>query len=368
MSGSALSDLSGLLALSPASALDLRPVILRVQTDLFVAAKNRDKSMIAAFEALAGGLLPVVDDDTAAIVARKLATIADTPRTLLALLVGRGGEARRAVVEGVGSFDDSLAAAASRDGADLSAMRAARDDLDEAQIAELLSREDAKIDAVLARNPSLAMAGMLLDALITRAGMDSNLAQALLARSDLPTAHRAALYLAADEAQRADIRAAVEPIAAIRAPALPLRDRGACDTLVDCARAGDRQRFAEKLASMLRLAGAVDWNFGNAERHDILALALLAAGIDEEDAIRVFLTLEPSIAFDVEEVFSLVRLFRQTPRATAAYLVEAILGANQRPMVGLHVRQIHEALVRPDVRTGAATRAVAENGLVQRRA
>src|SRR4051794_36800570 len=100
MSGSALSDLSGLVSLAQQRELDLRPVILRVQTDLFVSAPARDRTAIEAFEALACGLLPAVDDETAAIVAAKLAPVEDTPESVLHELARRGGEPLRAVLEG----------------------------------------------------------------------------------------------------------------------------------------------------------------------------------------------------------------------------------------------------------------------------
>ncbi|HVL73181.1 MAG TPA: hypothetical protein VM434_15035, partial [Beijerinckiaceae bacterium] len=99
MSVSAPPDLSGLAALAQERDLDLRPVILRVQTDLFLAAPSRDPDTLAAFEALACGLVPGIDEETAAIVARKLAPFPDTPEPVLAALARRGGAARQAVVE-----------------------------------------------------------------------------------------------------------------------------------------------------------------------------------------------------------------------------------------------------------------------------
>src|SRR3954467_7154826 len=100
MSGSALSDLSGLVSLAQQRELDLRPVILRVQTDLFVSAPARDRTPTGAFEALACGLLPAVDDETAAIVAAKLAPVADTPESVLHELARRGGEPLPAALGG----------------------------------------------------------------------------------------------------------------------------------------------------------------------------------------------------------------------------------------------------------------------------
>jgi uncharacterized protein (DUF2336 family) len=341
MSGSALSDLSGLLALSRANELDLRPVILRVQTDLFVTAANRDRTTIAAFEALVSGLLPVVDDDTAAVVAKKLAPLAGTPERILELLVERGGEARRAVIESACALGETLIEAASRDGADLAEMRAARADVTASEIAELVARGDAGADLALARNEAVTLAGASLDTLVERARGNADLAKALLARADLPAAHRTPLYIEADEAQRAAIRAAVEPLAKIRSPSLPIRDREESDALVDLSMAGDRVGFADKLATMLRLDRDIEWDFACEERHDLLPFALLAAGLGEGDAIRVLLTLEPEVALSVKEVLRLVRLWRETPRATAAYLVEAILGTAARTQAGRYVPHMH---------------------------
>jgi hypothetical protein len=337
MSGSALSDLSGLLALSRRSDLDLRPVILRVQTDLFVAAGHRDPASIAAFEALAGGLLPAVDDDTAAVVARKLAPVRDAPESILALLAARGGEARRAVVERAPSLPAAVAAAALCDGADLSTMRAARPDLGRDEVAELVSRADPAVDIGLARNAAIGLSGAALETLVGRAREDAELAEALLCRADLPPAHAAALYLSAAEAQRAEIRAGVETIATLRRSTLPLPAREACDALVDLAMAGDQERFSSRLAAVLGLGGTIEWGFGGKARHDLLPLALLAVGFGEEDAVRIILTLEPTIAFSVQEVFRLVRLFRQTPRPTAAYLIEAVLGGEARRPAARHL-------------------------------
>jgi hypothetical protein len=53
---------------------------------------------VEAFESLAGGLIPTVDDETAEIVARKLAPFPATPQSVLAALAARGGEIRDLVI------------------------------------------------------------------------------------------------------------------------------------------------------------------------------------------------------------------------------------------------------------------------------
>ncbi|MFD0937911.1 hypothetical protein ACFQ12_22350, partial [Methylobacterium trifolii] len=91
-------DLSGLIELSRVEHLDLKPVILRVQTDLFVRAEIRDRAGRESFEALACGLIPTVDDETALIVAEKLGAFPGTPDSVLAALAARGGAVRDTVV------------------------------------------------------------------------------------------------------------------------------------------------------------------------------------------------------------------------------------------------------------------------------
>src|SRR5215207_9798820 len=91
-------DLSCLASLARQQNLDVRPILLRVHTDLFVTAPSRDRATVEAFEALALGFLPTVDEATAAIVARKLAPIPDAPRTVIEALIRRGGAARDALV------------------------------------------------------------------------------------------------------------------------------------------------------------------------------------------------------------------------------------------------------------------------------
>jgi hypothetical protein len=358
MSGSALSDLSSLLSLARERDLDVRPVILRVQTDLFAGARNRDRAVIAAFEALASGLLAVVDDDTAAIVAKKLAPLADTPEKLLVLLAMRGGEACRAVIEHAPALSELVLAAAAADEADLSVFMAARAGLGATTVADLVAREDVLVDLALARNPHLRLSGATLDALTERARHEPILAAALLARAELPAGHAAALYLHADEGRRAAIRAGVEALAGARArpPRLPPAD--ACGELVELAAARAATAFGIALSGMLHLDAAPPWDFAREERHDLLPLALSAAGVGEEDAVRILLTLEPAIALSVETVFRLVRLFRETPRATAAYLVEAIVGAAGTPRAGRHVPHMQAG--------GAGSRAGADETAHQR--
>jgi uncharacterized protein (DUF2336 family) len=248
----------------------------------------------------------------------------------------RGGEACRAVIERAPVLTELMLAAAAADEVDIAVFTAARAGLDAAAVADLLAREDLSVDLALARNPYLMLSGATLDTLVERARSAPALAAALLDRAELPAGHAAALYLHAGEGWRAAIRAGVGTLANVRARPPRLPSPEACAELVELAEARAAFTFGVRLAAMLHLDAASRWDFSREERHDLLPLALLAAGVGEEDAVRILLTLEPAIALSVQNVFRLVRLFRDTPRATAAYLIEAVVGASA-PRAGWHV-------------------------------
>lgn len=337
MSSSALADLSSLLTLSNERNLDLRPVLFRVQTDLFASAPSRGRDAIEAFEALALGFLPVVDDETAAIVARKLAPLADTPLRVIEALLARPGATRRAVLGRLPQLTHAVAAAALAEDADLAPILAARADLDEATVVDLLGREDDRADVALAANRSIVL-GRALHQLVERGRGRAPLAAALLARDDVALFDEAALYVYADAPRRARIRKRLEGHGALAArsgptPLARLSEAARRDLLAR-ARAGDGPGFRSALAAALGLGPALAdvWRFdGEARlaeaRRELAALALVAAGLPGEDAIRVFLTLDHAVARSVEAVFHLAEIARKTPRAVAVCITEAALGA-----------------------------------------
>src|SRR5918912_283863 len=184
MSGSGPSDLSGLVALAQQRELDLRPVILRVQTDLFLTAPARDRAMIEAFEALACGLVPIVDEDTAAIVARKLAPIEDTPEPVLQALAARGGRALRAVLVHALSVPASILELAAKLGSEVETAMAARPGLSSGTIRDLVGLGREAVDLALAANANIALRGSALDTLLERARANSALASVIRPRAD----------------------------------------------------------------------------------------------------------------------------------------------------------------------------------------
>ena len=318
-------DLSGLIELSRLDTLDLKPVILRVQTDLFLSAPFRDRKTLEAFEALAGGLIPIVDDETAEIVAHKLAGFAETPPGLLAVLAARGGKIRDVVVAQAPRLTPSVIEAALADGTDLGAALAGRADLDRSTANALAARAVPEVDMALAHNTQIALAADALQHLVGRGRRSPELGQALLARTDLAPADLSPLFLLADEAHRDAIAEAVAATANLRPCPAPPREAGA--VLMGFSGRSDVAGFVGALAEMLGLrrdflATTPDPHV----RYDLLTLALRAAGLHEEEAVYVFLTLNEAVARSVDRVFELVKLFRKVERPAARSLLGAILG------------------------------------------
>ncbi|MGX7709059.1 DUF2336 domain-containing protein [Methylobacterium sp. Gmos1] len=318
-------DLSGLLDLARDRRLDMKPVLLRVQTDLFRAAPVRDVATIRAFESLACGLIPTVDSATAEIVAQKLAPLPDTPQSVLTLLAAHGGGARDAVLALSPVLSTALLDAAGN-GPELDAVIALRQDLGRALVDDLSQRDEPDVDLALARNATAPLAGPALERLVERARRRPELAALLVARDDLPAVDLAPLYLKADAARRAAIRDGVAARAALR-PQGRAGTRAAVAALTAFAARGEPERFEVALGEALGMPGA-GLRASEPERRDLLALALRAADLAEEEAVVMFRHLDPAIARSAEAASGLTDLFRTMDAATARDLVASILGSD----------------------------------------
>ncbi|MHB2211385.1 DUF2336 domain-containing protein [Methylobacterium sp. CM6257] len=344
-------DLSGLLELSRIENLDLKPVILRVQTDLFVRTPGRDRSAIEIFESLACGLIPTVDDETARVVAGKLAPCPETPAAVLEALALRGGAARDAVVELAPALSHRLIEAALSDGSDIAARIAARAGLSREAVDELSREGRPEIDRALAANLGITLRGAALARLVGRGRSAADLARLLLIRPDVSAADLVPLYLHADPMRREVIGRTVEATAALRP--CPPPPRGLGETLTRLSAAHDVPAFVATLADGLGLAR--DFLTVVADpgaRYDLLTLGLRAAGLHEEEAVYIFLTLNQGVARSAERVADLVRLFRTVSRPASRDLIAAIL---DRPLAERGRSDAHQPLHGPEskLRQGA---------------
>jgi len=339
-------DLSGLLELSRIENLDLKPVILRVQTDLFIRAPGRDRSAVEIFESLACGLIPTVDEETARVVAGKLAPFPETPPAVLEALALRGGGARDAVVELAPALSQRLIEAALAEGSDIAARIATRAGLSREAVEDLAREDRPEIDLALAANRGVVLRGTALARLVGRGRSAADLARLLLIRPDVSAADLAPLYLHADPMRRAVIGRTVEATAALRPCPPPPRDLG--ETLMGLSAAHDVAAFVAALADGLGVPRDFLTVVGDpGARYDLLTLGLRAAGLHEEEAVYIFLTLNQGVARSAERVADLVRLFRTVTRPAARDLIAAIL---DRPLDERGRSEAHQPLHGPEAK------------------
>src|SRR5262245_33022586 len=193
-------DLSSLAALARDGSVDIRPVLLRVRTDLFLTAPSRSRDPLESFAALATALIPSVDADTLATIARKLAPHPETPMAIIEALLSCGGEIAEIVLALSPHIPRyALARIADEGAVSLLLALAARKGLDGILMEQLVDRDQPSVDERLARNTAAPLSAVALDTLLRRARAEKALASALSRRADLTGADKASLFAHADQ-------------------------------------------------------------------------------------------------------------------------------------------------------------------------
>lgn len=320
-------ELAHLARLARDGGLDLSQVSLRVKADLLMSAPRPAPEDLAAFGDMAAALIPGIDEATALILARKLAGWRHTPPAAIEALRARGGEVFVTLLRhGLPLPQQDLETIAERGSAKAAAALATRPDLDATAVALLVARRDRGLDLALALNPAAPFAGQVLDQVVARARGDAELAQALLARADLPSAALAPLFLQASAERRLAI---LDSLAAEEA-LLPSERRPVVAGDIFSAwlaMAGDDTvgafgAIAHHVGGGQALADAMA---GDASRV-VAATALIAAGASVEEATRLLIRLGDETAHSVERIFSLVALMRSVRPTVAQRLAMAIAG------------------------------------------
>jgi uncharacterized protein (DUF2336 family) len=319
--------LQGLVALGARGDVNIRPILLRVLTDMFIAKAHHSSEEIHQYSEIASQMLRNMDVDTCRIVAQKLARFDQAPKPILGLLVAAGGPPAEIILSQSPSLGRPfLVAEAAFGSASNAASIAARMDLDADLAAILAHRREAIVLQTLADNATAPIESGTFSHLIRRARTDANLARALIARA--PTGHDlSSLFLAASPPDRAKIILSIRRRELGRPEPAPTRPASAhtLASLEQLALAGERHRFVLCLANALTIepdqaAIIVDDAYG-----EPLALALAALRVPVEIAVRLFLFIDPRIGQSVERVRSLVRIVRHMPPHLCRRLLTAMM-------------------------------------------
>ena len=110
---------------------EMRPILLRVTTDLFALHERHTPGEIRLYEEMADRLIADADEASLTLVARKLARCPDAPASVLRRIRARGGAPEVEILRADKRLDGGeLRQAAARGACDHACAVAGRDDLD----------------------------------------------------------------------------------------------------------------------------------------------------------------------------------------------------------------------------------------------
>lgn len=305
----AFANLDGLLRLSRADGIDIRPALLRVITDLFVQEATHTREEIQQYAELSLRLLPVVDPQTRSAVVAKLTACAGTPAWLLQEIrrLPTAGNARRS--------DPSI------------------DTVAQAIAAQSPAGPGTKPAAVTfsqVHGGAAPEAGEPIGEQFLRAAPPER--QALL------------LHLQETQPRGVDFARLRNRLATIE------RLRAAAETR-------HQREFARELQHAFDLSNRIAGEIAYDDWGEPLLVIARAADMPEDVFLRILLLLNPAIGESVERVFSLYRLYGRVDLAAATPILaswqEESRGRGKPRYQSLHAPD--GAAVRPGTRDAVKT-------------
>jgi uncharacterized protein (DUF2336 family) len=318
-----------LTASADSKPAEMRPVLLRVITDLFALHGLHTIEELRLYEEMAGKLIAGAGDSVLTHVARKLSRCLDAPPAVLERIRARGGEpARELLLKSPLIERRDLREIAAAGACDQACAVAGRDDLDRETARILAARPEREILRALAANQGAPLGPQDTRLLAARGRFDPELARALLGRGE-PTIDELPLYLFADAPARAALVLLALEANLIHAgrpePGAPLEPE-AQERIEAAAFDGKRAAFTKILAERLRCDQILARRIVDDEEGDALALAFVAIGMAKEAAARILLGAFPRIAASPEAFDHVMRLVRTVPRRVALRMIEAMAG------------------------------------------
>ncbi|RXF72899.1 DUF2336 domain-containing protein [Hansschlegelia zhihuaiae] len=319
--------------LSRQEGVDVRPILVRVLTDLFVQKPDHSPEEVARYVELVSQLLDVVNVDARAAVARKLAGEPRAPHSLVERLIADDIAVSAPILARFPDVSRQTLLALALDGGPAEAAAiASREDLDSDLIRLLARHPDEFVLETLVANAAVRLTGSTLAAVVERAARSPALAAALLRRDDLDAVAFCPLYLFADPARRASIRAA---LASRPGRIGSLRSFGGADELTAAidqavAHEGGGRRVAESIAEALELRPDDAARLVTEPSGEPFVLMLRAAGLDSDVVARALLVAQPEIATSVARVFALVEIAETTSRSVAAEVISALIAPSAK--------------------------------------
>ena len=310
---------------------NVKPVLFRVMSDMFVSKSSHTADEMAQFQEMAVAMIGDIDSETLAVAAYKLAQHPATPAAVLERLLRADEKAAAAVLQhGAHVSREILIDVAKWGDCALACALARRKTADDELMRLLMERPEAEVLQALVENPSVKIPAALAQSLVRRALGHPDLAAALVRRSDID-ADMTALYLFASTERRANLLLAARRIdlgnfSEIR---LGAGEAAALLRLERLAFEGNRDAFDQALGMALACPVELAHRLANDPSGDALAIALAAIGMAPASTARVFMSLDASIAHSVERVHALTALVSSLSQQAARSIIAHITGRSK---------------------------------------
>ncbi len=337
LSGDLLEPFRGLMALGKREELEMRPVLLRVLTDMFIAQPSHSRDEIKQFEAILLGLVGHADQQTRDMIAAKLARFGATPPSVVERLIADGGTAAAEFLAHSSLVGHERLVAAARDcDESLAIAIARRPDLDDELARILAARPEIAVARALMENFAAPVGEDVAASLIERGRVDAELGAALCKRVD-DAAQLSPLFLRASPRLRADIILAARRADFVIKTRQP---RGAGEALIAgelerAAMDGDTPLFTAILARGLGATLNLAHEIVDDAHGEPLALSMAALRVSADAVARIMMLVPaPAIAHSAARVRALTQLSIDVAPGAARAIVAAMAGTPkllQRP-------------------------------------
>ncbi|WP_146144713.1 DUF2336 domain-containing protein [Phreatobacter cathodiphilus] len=309
MTSQSLPSVQRLIGLARSNGIDVRPTLLRVIVDQFVAERSHPAAEVTRFGELVVNLLPKASEADRAVVAAKLARHRQTPAVVARRLAADSGAVARPILTHCRALSDDDLFLAVRSGDPEKALAVAeREDIGLAALVALEAMDEPAVKAALA----------------ARVGRPAPSLREPLLASPTDLGRR---FLAASTAQRETMLADL----AMSQPALPpgLGPRGGAPTQergreIEVAALSRRDgALGDAVARALGLDRATAARITGDPGGEPLVVVARALDLGREATTRILLFAHEAIGTSVERIGALAALYDAVPRGVAVTLVRS---------------------------------------------
>jgi uncharacterized protein (DUF2336 family) len=307
-----------------------RPAVLRALTDLFCLRNDPIEEEIQRFRELALQIIPDAGPSTRLYVAAKLARHPMAPREVLEKLAENDAACATLLLEHARNYpvEAQLEAAINGDRV-IAVALAARAKLTQSVSEALVSRNDPHVTRALADNPTAKVTPAIIDAVKDESRPDRIYAEQLQAKAPVP-APQPEGFLAANAEKRASLIATARRASLGHPTTSVMRDETLVAQLLDYAIDRQWTEFGSALAQKTALRDDVVKSLIGDQGGEPLALMLSLVGVEQAEAIRIFLCCDTTISHSYQRVRDLSLIAADTPATVAGALLFGMTNARPR--------------------------------------